>query len=168
MHVRACILAHRGLVLRDASSDRPARTGSRKTRANALSAFSSTRRDAARRVAKRFNFRYLRYTDDVTIFIKRDRTDTEKTSAWKILISSPLDSFQAVAGVFRAPVAFSLRRTRKIHANPTGTGSRGREGRFVSEVQRISRRHVLRVTRVTPGTDMFCTRVWTESDERPG
>lgn len=74
-----------------------------------------------------------------------------ETNAWEILILSRFST--------PSSAVFSSRpRTGKIHAR----WKRARGTRFVSEVKRVSRRHVSRVTRAA-STDMFCTRVWTES-----
>lgn len=68
---------------------------------------------ATRRGTKRFNFRCPRCTDDVTIFIKRDQTDTRKNNenAWEILISP--SRFSKPSRMFRAPTTFSRHRTKK-------------------------------------------------------
>lgn len=71
-------------------------------------------------------FRARWYTGDVTISIKRDRTNTEKTKAWEILISS-----SRFSKAFRASAPFPLQ-TRKIHTRPAGDGDEQGEKNVLS------------------------------------
>ena len=114
-----------------------------------------------RRGAKRFNFRCPRCTDDVTIFIKRDQTDTRKKkpeNAWEILILS--SRFSKPSRMFRAPTArFSRYQTKKIHAV-------SQEERRNALSARCNEFHTGRVTSMVSVLDTFCAKVWMELDKR--
>jgi len=130
------VFSHRCLSLRYASSGSD-RGGSRKLK-NPLS--------LRRTGAKRFNFRcprchniYQAWSNRYN-FLKNAKRAREN---FNLVVSF----FCKPSRMFRAPAAFSSRpRTGKIHAGSTGQTAR-EEGRFVSEVQRILRRHISRITR---------------------